>query len=262
MSSKYITTKYAAVGGESGHLIVATRDFGSVKRNHYGGILGGKAALAHDGNCWIYPSAVVTGNSKVYENAIIKYYSVVTGNSRVYGNAKVSMSTVTGDASICGDVEVEGAYIGAGAVIQSDKDFIVTSSNLTAYRGYIGIVVASSFGALPLDVCAEYMCVTEIEEFFATKACVHAVPQGALDMSVDELLSDVGDVDKSTKSFLANCNAVDDSIKKHIITYLTGWKERRFNRPNPTVDDILMGLDENKTNMVLEYVEQLREYEV
>lgn len=42
--------------------IIALRDFGNVKAGDLGGYVEGEHNLSHDGNCWIYDDAIITGN--------------------------------------------------------------------------------------------------------------------------------------------------------------------------------------------------------
>lgn len=54
-----------------------------------------------DGDCYVGPHAVVYGNARVTEKAIINDYAKVYGNARIYGNAKVY-----GDAQVFDSAQI------------------------------------------------------------------------------------------------------------------------------------------------------------
>ena len=82
--------------------VVAIRDFGDVKAGDVGGFVDSEANLSHDGNCWIYGEARVSGNAQVVENARVFGNAQVSGSAQVFGNADILGSTkLSGDAVIC-----------------------------------------------------------------------------------------------------------------------------------------------------------------
>jgi hypothetical protein len=72
------------------HRIVATRDFGYIKKGDLGGWIENENNLSHEGNCW------VSDNARVFDNAW------VFGKAQVYGGAQVF-----GDAQVCGKAEIK-----------------------------------------------------------------------------------------------------------------------------------------------------------
>jgi len=70
--------------GRTLHRIVATRDFGTVKKGDLGGFIETEANLSHEGNCWVSGDAWVCGNARV------------SGKAQVYG-----------DALVCGEAEIK-----------------------------------------------------------------------------------------------------------------------------------------------------------
>jgi len=70
--------------------IVALRDFGLVKKGDVGGFIENEENLSHDGTCWIFNDAYVSGNAYVFENALVSGNALVAGNAKVNGNSHVS----------------------------------------------------------------------------------------------------------------------------------------------------------------------------
>ncbi len=106
--------------GRTLHRIVATRDFGTVKKGDLGGFIETEANLSHEGNCWVSGDAWVCGNARVsgkaqvYGDALVSGDAWVSGNAMVYGgaqvcgNARVSgKAQVYGDALVCGEAEIK-----------------------------------------------------------------------------------------------------------------------------------------------------------
>lgn len=78
-------------------------------RRIYDGLMGGwiekESNLSHEGSCFVYDNATVTGNANILENATVRGYALVTGYATVFGSATVSENaTVFGYATISGDV--------------------------------------------------------------------------------------------------------------------------------------------------------------
>jgi len=148
--------------------IRALRDFSDVKAGDLGGFVESEMNLSHSGNCWVYNDAVVAGEGRVREDAIVKdtaavegsaYYSAVIQDRAFVGVGTSVCGTVKDNAFLYGfafvatHAEVGGnntrlshsANIGIGGRIKSSNDYIVFSnvgsSNavLTAYRTDSGI---------------------------------------------------------------------------------------------------------------------------
>ena len=135
-SKKYELTEETFLGCRR---IVALRDFGAensekhyfqVKKGDRGGFIESEANLSHEGNCWVKDSARVSGNAKVYEDALIENFAVINGNARVYGSSKVNgRSHVCDNAKVYGNSEISGnsrvagkAKVHATARIQNNAE--------------------------------------------------------------------------------------------------------------------------------------------
>ena len=95
--------------------IKALIDFSDIKAGDLGGYIEKEDNLSHEGNCWVYNKAIVSGkawvcgNARVYGNAIVYGDARVYGNAEVYGNAKVfGNAIVFGDAKVFGNAKVFG----------------------------------------------------------------------------------------------------------------------------------------------------------
>ena len=49
--------------------VVALRDFGFVKKGDKGGYIESEANLSHEGNCWVFDDAEVSGNAQIFGEA-------------------------------------------------------------------------------------------------------------------------------------------------------------------------------------------------
>ena len=149
-------------------------DFADVKAGDLGGFIQSEKNLSHDGNAWVYDSAKVYGDAKVYGNALVFDNAEVYGNAKVfdnacvfnnaevsgdaevYGKAKVygnawvydnakvyEYAEVNGNAKVYGDAEVYGkatvsgvAEIYGDATIKSQKDYIVFKNSWSSFRWF------------------------------------------------------------------------------------------------------------------------------
>lgn len=91
--------------------VVALRDIPlhGVKAGDVGGLIESEHNLDHGGACWIGEDARVTGNARVYENAL------VYENARVFGSAVIcerawvrENATLSGSAVVCEHAQVRG----------------------------------------------------------------------------------------------------------------------------------------------------------
>ena len=133
------------VGQKKLYAVQALRDFADVSDGDIGGFVESEANLSHEGDCWIYDSALVyekarvdrnakvkdqaniygnskisddalvTGQTNVFQNAMIYDEAIVDGISSVYGNAQVfgkvqilGHSKVHDDAWVYGDFIIDG----------------------------------------------------------------------------------------------------------------------------------------------------------
>lgn len=121
------------------HRIRAIRDFGDVTRGTLGGWIENKLNLSHDGNCWVYHDAIVSGNARIENDATIR------NNSRVYGDASIIDNVVIEDNSI-----VFGAYVCGDSIISNNTRVIGSAflNNTTTYdNAYIhgdGVMIENS----------------------------------------------------------------------------------------------------------------------
>ena len=86
--------------------IKALKDFNDVKSGDLGGFVDSENNLSHEGNCWIYDSAVVCDSAIVKDDAIVYGSAVVCDSARVYGSAVVCDSAVVRDSAIVRDSAV------------------------------------------------------------------------------------------------------------------------------------------------------------
>ena len=111
------------VGEKTLYRIEATKDierFG-VKAGDLGGYIEKEDNLS--GIAW------VSGNAKVYGNAMVSEYAFVSGEAKVYGDAKVS-----GDAEVYGNAKVSGDDEVYGDKIEKENDLINITSNVDSYN--------------------------------------------------------------------------------------------------------------------------------
>lgn len=94
------------VNGHILHRIIATKDFGEVKKGDKGGFVESEDNLSHYDLCWVANDAKVFGEAWVFGNAIIKNYAKVYGSTWVCDNAVVSNR-----ARVCGNARVFGHAI-------------------------------------------------------------------------------------------------------------------------------------------------------
>lgn len=104
---------------ESTCRIVAVKNFGDVKKGQWGGIVENENNLSHEGDCWIYPGASVTGDAKVYGNAKIRGSACIRDHAEIFDDAEVTGEvTVSGDAKIYGNAVVsKRARVGGDAEV-------------------------------------------------------------------------------------------------------------------------------------------------
>ena len=61
--------------------VIALRDFGFVKKGDKGGYIESEANLSHEGNCWVFDDAEVSGNAQIF------------GEAWAHNNAKIFRDT-------------------------------------------------------------------------------------------------------------------------------------------------------------------------
>ncbi len=116
------SAKYQLVPSEKENLfrIKALRSFGDVKVGDIGGLVSGENNLSHNGTCWVYDDAQVTGKAKVTAGAQIRDNARVEENAEIGGYAKVSgNSLITNKARVKAFSRVkDNAHIGGNALIE------------------------------------------------------------------------------------------------------------------------------------------------
>jgi len=149
MSKKYKLGQKHPI--ENLHRIVALRDGPWGPSETIGGWIESEKNLSHDGDCWIYNNAQVSGNTKVFgsacvfvnakvfDNATIHGKAKVYGNALVSGNAKVSgNATIHGKAKVCGNAIFNGdEIVGENSLI--DKNPVNTDSRKEKAKKIINI---------------------------------------------------------------------------------------------------------------------------
>jgi UDP-3-O-[3-hydroxymyristoyl] glucosamine N-acyltransferase len=89
--------------GRKLYQIKALKDFGNVKAGNLGGYIEKEENLSHDGNAWVYDSALVYDNAKVFDNAEVYSNAWVHDSAKVYDNAQISGNArIFGNAKVCG----------------------------------------------------------------------------------------------------------------------------------------------------------------
>lgn len=118
MNLKYeLTGQTICIHGVKMHRIRALQSFrnGEIKKGDFGGFIESEKNLAITGDSWVFESALVYGNAVVKENAAIKGHAVVRGHASVSGNAIVrdhaivsDYAVVTNNAYVCDNVQILG----------------------------------------------------------------------------------------------------------------------------------------------------------
>ena len=115
--------------------IRALKRFRDVAPLSLGGYIESENNLSQDGDCWVYPDAIVLGNARVVGNARISEHAVVCDdavvrdNAWIYGHAKIferahigDSVRVLGNARISGDSRIYGdAWVFDYAVVSSPE---------------------------------------------------------------------------------------------------------------------------------------------
>ena len=125
MEKKYILTDDVIdFNSHTLHRIKAVRDFDCVKAGDLGGFIESEKNLDHDGAAW------VTGDARIFGDAVVSSAAWVTGDAVVSGDARVSgVAVVSGDAFVTDSARVSGAAVVSGAA-----DFAVISGFGRVFR--------------------------------------------------------------------------------------------------------------------------------
>ena len=120
LTTEFITNAF----GKKLFRIKALVEFGDVKAGELGGYVEKEENVSQDGNAWVsgdarvYDDALVYGNAKVYDDAWVH------GNAKVFDNAEVS-----GDAKVYGNARVYG-----NAWVYGDADYALVQGFGTEFR--------------------------------------------------------------------------------------------------------------------------------
>lgn len=105
------------------HQIRALRELelSEVKPGDVGGWLEHEGNLSHEGDCWVYPGAVVRGrarvegDSRLHDQAVVEGNAVVRGFTLLHHDSTVKDDAVVEDASLSGYTTIYGhAHISCG----------------------------------------------------------------------------------------------------------------------------------------------------
>jgi len=130
MVKKYeITSDCKTVDGVKVCRIKALRDirpsFYEVKKGDLGGYVEKEDNLSHIYGAWVGNDAVVKGNARVYDNAVVSGEAVVEGNARVYDNAWIKdHAVVEDDAVVSGNAHVSDEAVVTGESWISDNAWV------------------------------------------------------------------------------------------------------------------------------------------
>ena len=69
--------------------IEALRDFGDVKAGDRGGFIEKESNLSHDGNCWVFNCAEISGDARVLDNALVFNGAEIGGKTVLRGEARI-----------------------------------------------------------------------------------------------------------------------------------------------------------------------------
>ena len=129
MKKYELTDETMTVDGVTYHRIRACKDFDvqgyHVKAGDLGGYVESERNIDQDGNAWVDNNAMVVGNARVRDDAVVGGNAVVVGNARVGSNAVVignavinGLARVRGNAIIIGNAWVSGnAWVGGNAEV-------------------------------------------------------------------------------------------------------------------------------------------------
>lgn len=106
--------------------IVAIKTFISDNRKihpgEFGGLISSESNLSQDGNCWVFPEAIVADNAKVRDNAVIGGNAVIKEDAIIEDNACIlNRAVIKGNARIKDNASISGcAVVGGFATIEDN----------------------------------------------------------------------------------------------------------------------------------------------
>lgn len=116
MKKYCLTENTEKVDGKTVYQIQALIDIPSIgiKKGDFGGHLEGEHNLSHEGDAWVYDTALVMDNAKVYGNAQVRY-SKLTDNAEIFDNVRISYGS-----EMESELEYTQVWIGDNAKIYGD----------------------------------------------------------------------------------------------------------------------------------------------
>ena len=143
MKKYELTNEYIIYFGKKLYRIKALKNFGNVKAGELGGYIEKEDNLSQYDNAWVYgdtrvfDEAIVKDNAMVYGEAIVKDKAIVKDNARVYDNARVcgeaivkGIAIVVGNARVCGEAIVKDNAIVGGNAIVKDKTWVFGNARI------------------------------------------------------------------------------------------------------------------------------------
>jgi carbonic anhydrase/acetyltransferase-like protein (isoleucine patch superfamily) len=129
---KYEITNETHPNNKNLKRIRALKDFSNVKRGELGGFIESEKNLDQEGNCWL------SGNAKVFRNAVVSGDAVVSGNAVVSGYAKVY-----GDAVVSHNAVVSWNAVVSGDAVVSWNAVVYGDAEVSGYAKVYGDAVVS-----------------------------------------------------------------------------------------------------------------------
>lgn len=116
MKKYYLTENAEEVDGKTVYQIQALIDIPSIgiKKGDFGGHLESEHNLSHEGDAWVYDTALVMDNAKVYGNAQVRY-SKLTDNAEIFDNVRIVYESETES-----ELEYTQVWVGEDAKIYGD----------------------------------------------------------------------------------------------------------------------------------------------
>ena len=141
MEKKYILTDDVIdFNSHTLHRIKAVRDFDCVKAGDLGGFIESEKNLDHDGAAW------VTGDARIFGDAVVSSAAVVTGAAVVSGDAVVTgAARIFGAAVVSGDAVVTGVAVVSGDARVSGVAFVTDSADFAVISGFGRVFRTTTF---------------------------------------------------------------------------------------------------------------------
>ncbi|QLB42458.1 MULTISPECIES: hypothetical protein [Mannheimia] len=116
MKKYCLTESTEEVDGKTVYQIQALIDIPSIdiKKGDLGGYVEGEHNLSHEGDAWIYDTALVMDNAKVYGSAQVRY-SKLTDNAEIFDNVRIVYESETES-----ELEYTQVWVGEDAKIYGD----------------------------------------------------------------------------------------------------------------------------------------------